>query len=130
MVKEPIGWVLYDGSCGFCARWVPFWGPRLDRIGLGTAPLESDWVRARLPIPESPADMDLTLLLQDGGIVRGAEVYRFVMRRIWWACPLYVLSITPGLRAIFNFGYRTFARHRYQVSRACHFEPRGGDRRP
>jgi hypothetical protein len=23
------GWVLYDGACGFCSRWIPLWRPVL-----------------------------------------------------------------------------------------------------
>lgn len=27
-LQEPaFGWVLFDGACGFCSWWVPFWGP-------------------------------------------------------------------------------------------------------
>ena len=127
--EQPVGWVLYDDSCGFCRRWVPYWKNTLQRRGLEIAPLQADWVAARLQVEGADLLSDLRLLKPDNSQIQGADVYRYAMRRIWWACPLYVLSITPGLRAIFNFGYRTFARHRYQVSRACHFEPRGGDRR-
>lgn len=28
----PRGWVVYDGDCGLCAKWVPFWAPTLRRI--------------------------------------------------------------------------------------------------
>ena len=44
------------------------------------------------------------------------------MRRIWWARPLYLLAVAPGLRGLFDLGYRTFARHRYDVSRVCRLE--------
>jgi predicted DCC family thiol-disulfide oxidoreductase YuxK len=113
------GWVLYDDSCGFCSRWVPFWSGTLKRRGLGFAPLQADWVTARLALPESELLQDLLLLLQDGQLVRGAEVYRYVMRRVWWAYPLFVLSIAPIGRWAFDWGYRTFARNRFRVSRAC-----------
>lgn len=41
------------------------------------------------------------------------------MRRIWWALPMYVFSVLPGGRQVFDFGYRTFARNRYRVSDKC-----------
>jgi hypothetical protein len=41
------------------------------------------------------------------------------MQRIWWALPIYLLSVAPVGRQIFDWGYRTFAAHRHQVSRAC-----------
>jgi hypothetical protein len=62
---------------------------------------------------------DLRLLLADGTHLAGAEVYRYAMRRIWWALPLYVFSILPGCRQLFDSGYRTFARNRHRVSDTC-----------
>ena len=29
-----VGWVLYDGGCGFCFRWVHFWEGVIGRRGL------------------------------------------------------------------------------------------------
>jgi hypothetical protein len=37
-------------------------------------------------------------------------VYRYVMRRIWWAYPLYVLSVAPVLSRIFDRGLPNFCR--------------------
>jgi predicted DCC family thiol-disulfide oxidoreductase YuxK len=119
MEESPIGWVLYDGSCGFCRRWVPFWAETLQKRGFAIAPLQSEWVRQRLNAPESDILQDLRLLLANGKQVRGANVYRYVMRRIWWAYPFYLLSIAPVARVVFDWGYRTFAANRYRVSHAC-----------
>lgn len=113
------GHVLYDDSCGFCRRWIPFWGPTLLRRGFDIAPLQSEWVRDRLGFPDDELIKDLLLLLADGQLVRGADVYRYVMRQIWWAYPLYVFAIAPVGRQAFDWGYRTFARNRFLVSRAC-----------
>jgi len=33
------GWVLYDGSCGFCSRWAPLWERALNKRGFHIAPL-------------------------------------------------------------------------------------------
>ncbi len=53
------------------------------------------------------------------------------MRRIWWAYPLYLLSVAPLLRQAFDWGYRTFAENRYRISGACRLGPaqsgEGGD---
>jgi hypothetical protein len=49
---------------------------------------QCEWVRQKLSVPQSELLQDLRLLLADGSQVRGADVYRFVMRRIWWAYPL------------------------------------------
>jgi predicted DCC family thiol-disulfide oxidoreductase YuxK len=112
-------WILYDGGCGFCRRWVPFWGPTLARRGIGIAPLQADWVRHRLGLSEEEALSDIRLLHETGGAIRGADVYRYVMRRIGWARPLGWLAGLPLLRTIFDAAYRSFARHRHRFSKAC-----------
>ena len=61
----------------------------------------------------------LRLLLQDGRQICGADVYRYVLRRIWWAFPLYVFAVVPLGRQVFDWGYRTFARNRFIVSQTC-----------
>jgi predicted DCC family thiol-disulfide oxidoreductase YuxK len=123
---QPLEWVLYDDSCGFCRRWVPFWGDTLRRRGFAVAPLQSEWFREKMTGPEDDDLLrDLRLLLADGRQVRGPDVYRYVMRRIWWAYPLYLLSIAPWLRSVFDWSYRTFARNRYRFSRACRLPGRG-----
>jgi hypothetical protein len=53
----------------------------------------------------------------------GADVYRYVMRRRWWAYPFYLIAMAPGGRQIFDWGYRTFARHRIKLSDVCGFQP-------
>ena len=123
----PLGWVLYDDSCGFCRRWIPFWADTLRKRGFLIAPLQSDWVVQRLNASDGDPLFDLRLLLTDGKQVRGADVYRYVMRRIWWAYPLYLLSVAPLLRRIFDWSYRTFANNRYRFSRACRL-PATGER--
>jgi predicted DCC family thiol-disulfide oxidoreductase YuxK len=121
---EPLaGWVLYDGGCGVCSRWVPFWAPTLRRIGLAVAPLQAPWVGERTGLSFDQLVQDLRLLHVDGRLTSGAAVYRYVMRRRWWAWPLYALSILPVGRQLFDWGYRTFARHRMQVSDVCGLAP-------
>ncbi len=116
---QPKGWILYDDSCGICRRWVPFWENALLKRGFAIAPLQADWVRQKLQVDDHDLLQDLRLLLADGGQIHGAEVYRYAMKRIWWAYPLYLFSITPICRNIFNRGYKTFAAHRHQISGAC-----------
>ena len=113
------GWVLYDGSCGICTRWVPFWIPTLRKRGFEVAALQAPWVRERLHLTESSLLEDIRLLLADGAQIRGPEVYRYFLKRIWWAYPLYVLSLIPGFRELFDFSYRTFANNRFRFSKAC-----------
>ena len=122
-MSEPIGFVLYDNSCGFCRRWVPFWKTTLRQRGFAIAPLQSKWVVEQLKASQEDLLFDLRLLLADGNQVRGADVYRYLMRRIWWAYPVFLLSSAPLLRNVFDWGYLTFANHRHLFSRACRLPP-------
>ncbi len=117
--KPSAGWILYDGSCGICRRWVPFWENALRRRGFGIAALQEDWVMEKLKLPPETLLDDLRLLLTDGTHLAGADVYRYAMRRIWWALPLYVFSVLPGFRQVFDYAYRSFAQNRYRLSAAC-----------
>jgi predicted DCC family thiol-disulfide oxidoreductase YuxK len=116
---KPVGWILYDDSCGFCRRWVPFWQNTLQKRGFEVAPLQADWVGEKLQLAEKVMLQDLRLLLANGEQIQGADTYRYAMKRIWWAYPVYLFSIVPLGRIIFNWSYRTFATHRHQISRAC-----------
>lgn len=116
---EPEGFVLYDAGCGVCARWVPFWAPTLGRLGLAISPLQAPWVAAEVGLSADSLLTDIRLLLRDGRQLAGANVYRCIMRRLWWAYPLYLLAVTPGLRQLFDRAYRAFAAHRFRISAAC-----------
>jgi predicted DCC family thiol-disulfide oxidoreductase YuxK len=113
------GWVLYDAACGVCSRWVPAWAPRLERYGLAIAPLQSSWVPARTGLTGLDLLTDIRLLELDGTLHSGADVYRYLLRRSWWGYPLYLLSQIPGFRQLFDWAYRTFARHRMRISASC-----------
>jgi len=113
------GWVLYDAECGVCSRWVSSWAPTLKQYGFAVAPLQSPWVEGRTGLAPSDLVKEMRLLERGGGMHSGANVYRFLMRRVWWAYPVYLLSMIPGLRNVFDWGYRTFARHRGRISASC-----------
>jgi predicted DCC family thiol-disulfide oxidoreductase YuxK len=113
------GWVLYDASCGFCRSWVPFWRHTLLKRGFDIGPLQSEWVAKEFKMPHDELVNDLRLLLLDGTRLQGADVYRYVMKRIWWALPIYLFAVLPCTRSVFNWGYRTFATNRFRVSHAC-----------
>ena len=117
--NEPRGWVLYDDECGVCHRTVPFFGGTLRKLGFGIAPLQSEWVRARIGELADDQLNYMRLLFPDGRQILGPDVYRYFMKRVWWSYPIYVLSVLPLLRAVFDWAYRTFAANRYWVARTC-----------
>lgn len=107
---NPVGWILYDDSCGFCRSWVPFWERTLQKRGFEIAPLQADWAKEKMQLSESALLQDLRLLLADGEIIQGADTYRYAMKRIWWAYPAYLFSIVPPGRTISNWSYRNLPR--------------------
>jgi predicted DCC family thiol-disulfide oxidoreductase YuxK len=118
-VQPPTGWILYDSACAVCTRLVNFWTPTFHRLGLFVAPLQSPWVSQRIGLDQSELLRDIRLLESNGTLHSGPDAYRFVMRRLWWAYPLYLLSIVPGLHSLFDSAYRAFARHRSMLSSNC-----------
>lgn len=122
--SEICGWVLFDGSCGFCNSWVLTWEKTLRKVGFGIATLQSDWVVEKIKLPADQLTYNIRLLFKDGTHIEGADVYRHVMKRIWWTRPFYLLSITPGLSAVFDWAYREFANHRHRISHTCGLPPR------
>ena len=64
--RKPEGWVLYDGACGLCSRWVPFWKGTLEKRGFLIAPLQTDWVAEKLRLSDAELATDFRLLLADG----------------------------------------------------------------
>jgi predicted DCC family thiol-disulfide oxidoreductase YuxK len=118
-LAHPTEWVLYDGACGICSRWVPRWSATLARRGIEVAPIQSRWVAERTGLAPAALLTDVRLLHPDGRLTSGAEVYRYLLRRIWWLRPLHLLSVTPGFRTLFDRAYRSVARHRHRISAHC-----------
>jgi predicted DCC family thiol-disulfide oxidoreductase YuxK len=117
--SKSAGWILYDDSCGVCRRWVPFWEKTLRRRGFEIVPLQAAWVREKTKLSEAELMRDLWLLLPDGKLIFGADTYRYAMKRLWWAWPVFLFSVAPIGRNIFNFCYRKFAANRFQISQVC-----------
>ena len=113
-------WILYDGHCGFCSRWVTFWTPTLTQHGFEIAALEEAWVGEKLKMSHAELVTDIRLLTPSGELVSGANVYLYVARRIWWAWPFYAVFSLPGFNRVLHAAYRSFARNRYHIS--CRIE--------
>ena len=117
------GWILFDGRCGICIWWISIWSSLLRSYGYEIVEIETNWVRSRLGVLEDEALGDIRILKPDGDQTLGADVYREVMSRVWWLLPIYLLSICPGSRQVFNLSYELFKKNRYWVSRMFRMRP-------
>jgi len=117
------GWVLYDGMCGFCSWWIPFWKNTINRTGYDIAMLQSAWVREKLELSEELLNKDIVLLFKDGRKLVGADAYIFGMKTVWWSSPVgFLLSLAPFKQLTWLF-YKLFNRNRFLVSRVCRLKP-------
>lgn len=113
------GWILYDGRCGFCFRWVHFWKKAVERRGFAIKDLQSASADGTLQIPEERLLDDVQVLTRSGKLESGADAYLYVSRKIWWAWPFYGIFRLFGFNSILWWGYRWFNRNRYLISRHC-----------
>jgi len=113
------GWILYDGGCGFCFRWVHIWEKVVARRGFATKDLQSASADGTLQVPPENLLDDIRVLTRAGKLESGADAYLYIARRIWWAWPFYAIFSLPGLNGILWWGYRWFNRNRYRISRHC-----------
>lgn len=123
------GWVLYDGACGFCFRWVHFWRKTLEANGFALQDLQSAYDDGSVTLPPENLLDDVRVLLRNGDLVSGADAYLYVAKHIWWAWPFYTVFHLPGLNRVFWWGYRWFNRNRYRISRHCPLPEAGVKRR-
>lgn len=114
-----VGWVLFDNACGLCRLLADRGHHILGRRGFVLEPLQSPWVGKALGVAEADLLSDVRLWLADGRQYCGADVYRVLLKNIWWASPLYILSIIPGVRLLFDRTYRFVADHRHLMVRSC-----------
>jgi predicted DCC family thiol-disulfide oxidoreductase YuxK len=113
------GWILYDGGCGFCFRWVHFWKKVVEPIGFAIKDLQSAYAEGNLRISQQNMLDDILVLTRTGELASGANAYLYVARRIWWAWPFYAVFSLPGFNRALWHGYRWFNRNRYRISRHC-----------
>lgn len=118
----PAGWIFFDNSCGFCRRGVKIWRSILERRGFLAVPLQDKLAWEKTGASEEELKREMYLVLADGSIHMGADAYRAAMSRIGWAWPVYLISLVPGFRQLFNAAYGIIARNRQKISRACNLD--------
>ena len=82
------------------------------------APLQTPALKGRA---ELKADEPLTemKLVADRRVFSGADAVIEITRRIWWAWPLYALSLVPGAKILLRHLYRAIAARRNCIAGRC-----------
>lgn len=113
------GWILYDGDCGICMKLMRAINPGMTRRGFRFAPLQADWVRARLNLSEEALLAEMRVITPEDRVVGGADSVVWLARRVWWTWPMWAMSFLPGFMPAMRAGYRWFARNRHRFGSAC-----------
>jgi predicted DCC family thiol-disulfide oxidoreductase YuxK len=107
--------VLYDGTCGLCAKSVR-WILRHERDhDIQFAPLQGETTEAlRAAHPEIPATVDTVVYVHEGQVYLRSKAFLHLaghLRAPWrWA---YAFRWFPGF--VLNVGYRFIAAIRYKI---------------
>jgi predicted DCC family thiol-disulfide oxidoreductase YuxK len=119
-LKEPTrAWALYDGECPICielARWGR--GP-LKRRGVEFAHLQTPWVVDRLGISKDDPLRELIVIPNSGAPLGGVDAIVYLIRRIWWAWPLWIAAKLPLINRLLWAGYRWIAARRHCLTGTC-----------
>jgi predicted DCC family thiol-disulfide oxidoreductase YuxK len=111
------GWILCDGRCGFCFRWVRFWKKIVEARGFAIKDLQSASAEGLLQVPREHLLDDIRVLNSRGQLQSGADAYLYLAQRIWWAWPFCAIFRLPA--CMLWWGYRWFNRNRHRISRHC-----------
>jgi len=110
--------VIYDGHCRICTsqiRRLAAWdtGGRLAYLSLH----DPETARRFLDLSHDELMQYMVLVDRRGRRYRGAEVLRYLSRRLpllWWAAPILHL---PGSMPLWQWCYRQVAKRRYRFGR-------------
>lgn len=116
-----LGWVLYDAQCGMCVTLAGISRKRLASMGIGLLPAQTEWVREKHQLSSEEVQKQMYLVLKDGRVFVGAEAYRFCLKQKWFYYPVYLISVIPGLRQLFDWIYLKIAANREKISLVCGF---------
>ena len=109
----PRAWVLYDGDCSLCRKWVARSERTLTVRGFDLAPLQSAWVTECLDLPEHELLSRMRALTRDGRDYAGADALIYLARHVWWAWPFHAASRLPFAKMVLRRAYDFLAQHRH-----------------
>lgn len=83
------------------------------------AHLQTPWVTERLGIRPSDPLREFIVLKPGGALLGGVDAIAYLMRRIWWAWPLWLAAKTPLIHHALWAGYRWIAARRHCLTGSC-----------
>ena len=140
-----VGWVGYDGDCGFCCILVRRWQGVFEKRGFTFVPLQNHWLAGRLATVgrASPPGQnmglakmnaaeehqrvgrgrpdygdipdEMKLLTADGRVLGGAAAIAAMARAVWYFAPAGWFMGLPGIRFLVDRAYKWVARNRHQL---------------
>ena len=111
--------MCYDAACPFCVRWTNRARGTLESRGFVIIPLQSDWARRALKVPEADLLREMRVVTLQGEVFGGADALLYLARRIAWAWPLWALASVPGVKPLVGAVYRIVAANRTCAGNAC-----------
>jgi len=126
------GWIFYDARCGLCAGGARRLGGIAKWLGFRLMPLQRRWVRDLLlqrGVREDELLRDARVLMPDGELLSGAEMYAAMSRRVWWGWPVVVIAAMPGGMGVLRWLYRRVADNRLAISAALGLRARAAKRK-
>ena len=125
LLEAARGWVFYDGSCPICCNLADRFHRLLHSRGFGLAPLQSNWAKKCLRLPETGFNK-MKVLTFDNRVLGGEDAVIYLIGQFWWAWPFHIIARLPGFHFLAGFVYRWIARHRYCAEGSCVKEFRAG----
>lgn len=116
--------IYYDDDCRVCRDILQRFGRTLARRRFTFVPLQSPGAAHLLGISDAHLLDEMRVRLDDGTVFGGASAMTAIARRIWWAWPLWAVSLVPGVMRLLDAAYRWIARSRHCLKDACEL-PRG-----
>src|SRR5260370_31667634 len=81
------GWILYDGECGFCYRWLHFWKKVVERRGFAVKDLQSAHADGSLQVSHENLLDDIRVLTRAGKLESRADAHLYRSRPLWSPSP-------------------------------------------
>src|SRR5207247_95007 len=101
-------------SCPICCNLADRFGRLLRTRGFGLAPLQAEWVKKRLNLPDGRFD-EMFVLTHDDRILGGENAVIYLAGQYWWSWPIHRIAELPGFHFLAQLTYRWIAERRYCI---------------